>query len=84
MHAECAALEEILIHSLYLANEELSAAEAVAFPEIRLVQRAIDRKPELMNTLGFDHFDSRYPRLTDWRNRVQALPGIINTLPHHW
>ncbi|RBP53680.1 glutathione S-transferase family protein [Arenicella xantha] len=84
MHAECAYLEKLLARNLFLAGENPSAAEAIVFPEIRLVKRAIERKPDLMGAIGFDHFDEHYPMLFAWRERIEALPNMNKTLPYHW
>lgn len=84
MHAECARLEHMLERQLYLAGHQPTAAEAVSFPEVRLIQRAIDKKPDIMGALGFSDFDTKYPNLSGWRERVTALPNMGQTMPHHW
>lgn len=84
MHTECAGLERILAQQPFLTGDKPTAAEAVSFPEIRLVQRAMDRKPDLLRTLGFADFDTKYPNLSAWRERVAALPNMDQTMPHHW
>lgn len=84
MHAECAYLEKLLSRNPFLAGENPSAAEAIMFPEIRPIKRAIERKPDIMRALGFDDFDERYPMLAAWREKVEALPNMDKTLPYHW
>lgn len=84
MHAQCRWLEGLLEGQLFLAGNMPSATEAVAFPEIRLVQRAVETKYEYMAPLGFEDPQSRYPNIIGWMARVAALPGIEKTMPPHW
>lgn len=84
MHAECRFLENLLDGRPYLAGNRPSAADAVAFPEIRLIQRAVERKPDHMTALGFENPPELYPRVSEWKARVGALKGVHKTLPIHW
>ncbi len=84
MHAECRFLEDLLEHRLFLAGDRPTAADAVAFPEIRLVQRAVETKPEVMSVLGFADPPAIYPKIAAWKSRIAALPGVDKTLPPHW
>lgn len=83
-HAECRLLEDLLEDRPYLAGGQPSAADAVAFPEIRLIERASDTKVDIMDALGFTTFADRYPGLAAWKTRVGGLPGVDRTLPYHW
>ncbi|MFS2316393.1 glutathione S-transferase family protein [Maricaulis sp. D1M11] len=85
VHAEFSYLEEILADGRrYLGGERPGAADAVAFPEIRLVQRGCDTKPIRMTALGFDAQLSRYPHLSDWKDRLHGDAGVMQTMPPHW
>lgn len=84
MHAECRFLENLLNGRSYLAGDCPSAADAVAFPEVRLVQRAVETKPDHMTVLGFDYRPDLYPRVAEWTARVGALKNVDKTLPRHW
>ncbi len=84
MHAECRWLEDLLEGKPFLAGNVPSAAEAVAFPEIRLVQRAVETRFEFMAPLGFEDPQSLYPNIIAWMTRVAALPGMEKTMPPHW
>lgn len=84
MHNECTTLEASLEHTTFFAGDLPSAAEAIIFPEIRLLKRAIEKRPELVAACGFDHFHVRYPRLSAWSEAVEALPNVADTLPYHW
>lgn len=85
MHAECAYLEELLGDGRsFLAGETPSAADAIAFPEIRLVQRGIETKHALMSALGFGYPPDLYPLTAAWKDSLNAMPSVISTLPGHW
>ena len=84
MHAECRYLEDLLDGRAYLAGDRPSAAEAITFPEVQLVHRALDRKGDIMEALGFGNFADRYPRVFGLKQRVGALKGVEKTFPHHW
>lgn len=84
-HAECRYLEEILSDDRpYLGGDMPSAADAVAFPEIRLLQRATDTKPDLMTALGFTIPLQTCPALSGWLTRLNEDPRIAATMPPHW
>ena len=85
VHAEFSYLEEILADGRrFLGGVRPGAADAVAFPEIRLVQRGCDTKPTRMTALGFDAQLSRYPHLSDWKDRLHGDAGVMQTMPPHW
>lgn len=84
LHAECRFLEDILGNSTFFGGEAPSAADAIIFPEIRLIQRAAETKPDIIEVLGFNDMLGNYPQLTAWRDRVEALPGVDKTMPPHW
>lgn len=84
MQTECVYLETLLSRNSFLAGENPSAAEAIIFPEIRLLKRAIEKRAECMRALGFGEFDAFHPKLSAWRERVEALPSMNKTLPYHW
>jgi len=84
LHAECRHLEGLLAERPYLAGGAPSAADAVTFPEIRLIERAAGIKPDVMDALGFGAPDDLYPRLAAWKGRISTLPGVDKTFPYHW
>lgn len=84
MHTEFDFLETLLDDRDFLAGHSPTAADAVAFPEVRLVERATDTKADIMGALGFSKTDNRYPRLAAWKARIACLPGYANTMPRHW
>ncbi len=84
MHQEFGRLETLLTARRFLVSDRPSAADAVAFPEVRLVQRATQTKPDLMAALGFSEPLSVYPSLAAWRSRIEAIDGYEKTYPPHW
>lgn len=84
-HAECLYLENILADGrVYLGGQTPSAADAVAYPEVRLVQRAYETKYALMASVGLGDLHTLYPNLAAWKKRLNADPAVIATLPPHW
>ncbi len=84
LHSECRALEDLLSDRPFLASDAPSAADAVAFPEIRLIARGIEIRQALMSAIGFTSLSVSYPRLSAWMDRIADLPGFEKTLPAHW
>ncbi len=68
----------------FLADDKPTAAEAVSWPEIRLVQRATETKPDLMAELGFAGLANTLDHLERWKQRVFDFPGVDATMPGHW
>ncbi len=68
----------------FLAGETPSAADAVSWVEIRLVQRASETKPDLMAELGFAELANTLEYLEAWKQRVFERPGVEATMPGHW
>lgn len=84
-HVECADLEGILSDGRsYLSGETPGAADAIAFPEIRLLKRAIETKSALLATLGFARPSERYPHVSAWLDKVNRDPAVEETIPEHW
>ncbi|WP_108882233.1 glutathione S-transferase N-terminal domain-containing protein [Anderseniella sp. Alg231-50] len=85
VHAEQRYLEDLLNDGRpYLAGGVPSAADAVAFPEVRLLQRALETKHHMMTSLGFEAPEQTCPQLAAWKVRIEALPGVAATSPAHW
>lgn len=77
-------LEDRLSRNKFLCSAEPSAADAVAFPDARLIERTNEKNPEAMQEFGFDQFDQRFPNLRAWMDRISELPGFEKCLPPHW
>lgn len=84
LKAECQRVEKMLETQAFLCSEYPSAADALAFPDIRLIQRGLELKPDDMAMLGLDRPDRDFPNLEVWKTRIEALPGMAKTMPPHW
>lgn len=84
MQAELRRLEDLLNSGDFLSGNGPSAADAVSYPEVRLVQRAVETTSELMAELGFQEPLTGYPHVSAWKRRIEALDGFERTLPPHW
>lgn len=81
---ECRRLEQLVSNDPYMAGTLPSAADAVAFPEIQMMERARITKANEMKALGFDCFETEFPNISKWSDRVLARPGVVDTMPVHW
>ncbi|MFZ5896017.1 MAG: glutathione S-transferase family protein [Myxococcota bacterium] len=77
-------LDARLAESAFLCGERITAADCVAFPEVRLTQRASERAGELMGRLGLHPLAETVPHVRRWLDRIEALPGYQRTFPVHW
>ena len=84
LQSELAHLTGILGEDHYLSGERPGAADAVAFPHVRLIQRAMETKPEIMQALGLPDLTSVSTEIADWIGRIEALPNVAATFPPHW
>jgi len=81
---ECRALEDTLGDRAFFGGTRPCAADAVIFPEIRVLQRAFDTRFEVMQPLGFGDPDTLFAGLAAWKERINALDGVAATYPPHW
>jgi len=84
LREELARLEARLGRSAFLCGDALSAADCVAFPDVRLTVRTSVRFPDVMARLGLSPLSEVFPRLASWVSRIEALPGYEQTFPAHW
>lgn len=77
-------LDALLENQNFLGGSARSAVDAVSFPEVQLILRAIDTKRDDMDRLGLSDFALAFPRLSNWSDRVLSLPGVSATMPVHW
>lgn len=84
LKAECERLETLLEGSDFLCGDKPTAADAVAFPDIRLIQRGLETKRDDLAILGLDQIADDFPKLEAWKKRIEALPGMDKTMPPHW
>ena len=81
---ECAQLEALLAEQHFLCGGQPTAADAVAYPDIRIIQRAIETRPSDMKAIGMHDFAEHFPKLEAWKRRIEALPAMTQTMPPHW
>lgn len=81
---EARSIEARLARSDWVVGESFSAADAVIFPGIQVLLRAL-RKPEARDLSSrFLPLEVNYPAIARWIARVEALPGYERTYPPHW
>ena len=81
---ELALLEAPLSAMPWLAGENLSAADLIAFPMLMQLERAVARDEAKPMGLDLHPFDTYFPSIAAWRGRIEALPGFRNAYPPHW
>jgi glutathione S-transferase len=84
LHAELNLMEATLSRSPWLAGDQISAADIVAYPLVETVLRAAGKDAAGSFDLGLLPVAEIYPAIAAWRERIQALPGYERTYPPHW
>ncbi len=84
LHAELKHLTDILSEHSFLSGAKPGAVDAVAFPHVRLIQRAMETKPKIMQDLGLPDLTALSPEIAAWVERVEELPNVAQTFPPHW
>ncbi len=82
--SEMQKLEALLVRHDFIGGDYPCAADAVCFPEARMLKRALDTKAELMEALGYQLDLSDFPDIAAWIGRIEAFEGVNKTLPPHW
>lgn len=84
LRSELNRLSSLLSDTSFLSGLRPGAADAVAFPHVRLIKRAMDTKQQIMRDLGLADLADLSPELADWVIRIEALPNVAQTYPPHW
>ena len=84
LRSETDRLVDLLTGQSWLSGSRPGAADAVAFPHIRLIQRAMETKPQIMQDLGLPNLTTLSPEIDAWVARVETFPNIPQTFPPHW
>ena len=84
LFAEFRLLENRFNEGPYILGHSPSAADAVAYPDARLIHRANEIVPEAMAVFGFDRFSKLFPKIDHWMRQVESLPNFETCLPPHW
>lgn len=82
--AEARTFESRLATSPWLVGERFSAADAVVFPGIQLLLRALERREAQELRSRFIPLDANFPAMAAWVRRIESLPGYDRTYPPHW
>jgi glutathione S-transferase len=81
---EARTIESRLSTAHWLVGDCFSAADAVVFPGIQLLLRALERR-EAQDLRGrFIPLDANFPSIATWVRRIENLPGYDRTYPPHW
>jgi glutathione S-transferase len=81
---EARTIEGRLTASSWLVGETFSAADAVIFPGIQLLLRALERREAEQLRARFVPLDAHFPAIAAWVRRIENLPGYDRTYPPHW
>jgi glutathione S-transferase len=84
LRVELGRLEQRLRSSAHLAGPELSAADLVVYPHVRSIERAGSKDGARALDIDLVPLSSRWPALSAWARRIEALPGFERTFPPHW
>ncbi|MEM8617963.1 MAG: glutathione S-transferase family protein [Pseudomonadota bacterium] len=84
LRSELSNLAGILADNPFLSGTRPRAADAVAFPHVRLIQRAMETKPLIMQALDLSDLAALSTDLAGWVQRIEALPNVAATFPPHW
>ena len=81
---ELAFHEVQLKNRLWLAGEQVSAADLIVYPVVMQLQRAAAREGAASFALNVHPLSDHYPALGAWVDRIAALPGYDDAYPPHW
>lgn len=83
-HAELAGLEKRLSTANWLALGGLSAADVAVFPFVRSLMRAAEKAGSGPFNVKLLPISKHYPKVSQWVERIEALPYYARTRPPHW
>ncbi|NKC01592.1 MAG: hypothetical protein GKR90_24250 [Pseudomonadales bacterium] len=72
--------EHVLSNNDYLVHDALSAADIMLYPLFTVFCRA-STHPDATTLDIVSQLGTRYPRLTKWQTRVEAIPNFQTTIP---
>jgi glutathione S-transferase len=72
------------VSGVWMAGNNLTAADIVAYPGLTLLLRVSQRPEAAALELGLAGFEARFPSIAAWMQRVEQLPGYDRTYPPHW
>lgn len=84
VETELVALDLALTDHTWLAGDTPSAAEAIYYPTLQRLLRAIAKPAATELDLPFALLRERFAHIAAWLDRIAALPGVDRTHPPHW
>lgn len=81
---ELSRLEQRVATSPWLFGASISAADISVFPWMQTLLRAAKKDEAKSLDLGILPFETNYPHLASWIERVEQIPGYPRTYPPHW
>lgn len=84
IQASLARLETYVESNVWIAGPDLTAADIVAYPGLKLLLRASQRPEAASLDLPLGGFETRFSALAAWMQRVEQIPGYEKTYPPHW
>jgi glutathione S-transferase len=82
--ADLAKLETFVDERGWIAVGELSAADVAVFPILEALLRAVGKKEAMDLELDLLPFETRYPALAGWREKIKRMPAYDRTYPAYW
>jgi len=83
-HAELERQEAALGNAAWFGKDAIGAADVALYPFVKSLLRAAGKEGAAEFELGLLPFESRYPRLAAWMDRVESSPGYERTYPPNW
>ena len=84
LHSEFSRLEESVEGSLWLAGDNISAADIIGHSDLEFLLRIVGRDEVKRLKIGYDDMEYRYPSITAWRDRMTRIEGYDKAYPPHW
>jgi len=84
LETELSRLNSKLGQQSWLVGDRLSAAEIVAYPLMRFLDRVGGREQAASLELDMFPLQGKYPHIETWSQRLEALPGVKDTYPPNW
>lgn len=81
---ELTQLETLLTDYSHLTGPNPTAVDAVVFPELAMLDLSVVINPEDMKEIGLSNWRSKFPRLSEWEERLGTLPSVEMTYPPNW
>jgi len=68
----------------WLMGSQLTAADITAYPLIKFIERMVQSDLVAHLDLGLLPYQDTLPHMQAWIERLEALPGAMDSFPPHW